>query len=486
MATPITWRNVETPHFGEASRMLLAAQSGFNSGFDQLNNVLKREQDTAEANWKTVRDNNTQAFLNSINQYRTPEEYQAALQSGALDLSKYGAQIDQAAARSALDGRLSLLQDRTVKANQFADMSQERQARPIVDRLNAMALSDDKDLRESAKKALGIYADNGMVPKASELAGKMRDIEYQNVERDRAGKKFEDELLTNKVKRDESRAHIRSMDSDVAYKAALGRAAEERATAEKGGSGKVPGFSPEAARDLLKSTIYAGGEIGKPEGTASFMEALKARGASNHDRGSLEKALSGLPQTYTTKIKDKEGNEREVTFPIPAQAAIDALGDSYEEGIGAGSWRVFDGYSSSTFAKQLKKRVEQNASKYASEYEAVQQALGNARFPVLGRQGVQAVALNNVLSSSENPTVADVDKAVGVKTKSGKRGGSIVSNEDAGYYPEDVSGSAVLDRAMAARLELLKSKLSPEELAAAKKGQLSYKNKKFLETGEWK
>ena len=80
----------------------------------------------------------------------------------------------------------------------------------------------------------------------------------------------------------------------------------------------------------------------------------------------------------------------------------------------------------------------------------------------------------------------NVDKSLGVKTKSGKRGGSIVSNEDAGYYAEDVSGSAVLDRAMAARLELLNSKLSPEELAAAKKGQLSYKNKKFLETGEWK
>ena len=147
MAQPITWRNVDAPDLRGAAGMLNLAQHGFNSGFDQLNNVLKTEQATAENNWKIQRDNNTQAFLNSINQYRTPEEYQAALASGALDAGKYGAQIDQAAARSALDGRLSILQDRTTKANQFTDQQKERDARPIVDRLNTMALSEDKDVR---------------------------------------------------------------------------------------------------------------------------------------------------------------------------------------------------------------------------------------------------------------------------------------------------------------------------------------------------
>lgn len=61
--------------------MLQLASNGFNSGFDKLNQVLQNEQATAESNWKVQRDN-TQAFLNSINQYRTPEEYQAALASG--------------------------------------------------------------------------------------------------------------------------------------------------------------------------------------------------------------------------------------------------------------------------------------------------------------------------------------------------------------------------------------------------------------------
>ena len=484
----ITWRDLTAPSFRDAGLLMGQAQQGFNSGFEQFNNVLKREQDTAEANWKQVKDNNTQAFLNSINQYRTPEEYQAALQSGALDLSKYGAQIDQATARSALDGRLSILQGREKQAIEYKDMKEREAAAPIVDHLMSMALSDDEELRRSAKEARGIFAANGMIPKAAELAGKMRDIEYQNVSRDREGKEFDDRMLTNKLTREEKRAHIRSMDSDAAYKAALGRAAEERAAAEKGGSGKVPGFSPEAARDLLKSTIYAGGEVGKPEGTAAFLEALKARGVNTYDRGNLEKVLSGMQQMYTTKIKNKAGEDVEVSFPIPAQVAIDALGESYGNGIGMGSlFRAFDGYDADTFSKKIKNRLEKNAAQYFDEYETVQQALGNARYPTLGRQGIQSSTLKEILSSGGPVTVADVDKATGVKTKSGKRGGSIISDPEATYYEGDVSQNAALDRVMAARLEALKSRMSPEELAAAKKdGKLSYRNKQFLETGEWK
>lgn len=176
----ITWRNVDAPDLRGAASMLHLAGNGINSGFDKLNQVLQNEQATADANWKVQRDNNTQAFLNSINQYRTPEEYQAALASGALDASKYGAQIDQAAARSALDGRLAILQDRAVKAGQFEDQQKAREAKPIVDRLSMMALSDDKDVRASAKAALTPYMEAGMLPNGAELAGKIRTIDHEN------------------------------------------------------------------------------------------------------------------------------------------------------------------------------------------------------------------------------------------------------------------------------------------------------------------
>ena len=127
----ITWRDLAAPSFRDTGLLMGQAQQGFNSGFDQLNNVLKREQDTAEANWKVQRDNNTQAFLNSINQYRTPEEYQAALTSGALDPSKFGAQIDQAAVRPALDGRLAILQGRDVQAINYSNTMTDAKVDPF-------------------------------------------------------------------------------------------------------------------------------------------------------------------------------------------------------------------------------------------------------------------------------------------------------------------------------------------------------------------
>ena len=226
MASPITWRNVEAPDLRGAAGMLQLANNGFNSGFDKLNQVLQNEQATAEANWKTQRDNNTQAFLNSINQYRTPEEYQAALASGALSTDRYGAQIDQTAARAALDGRLSILQDRAVKAGQFEDQQKAREAKPIVDQLSMMALSEDKDVRASAQAALAPYMEAGMLPNGAELAGKLDQANWAFKER---GWKEQDAAQKEKLRPLE----LRAAQQDIAYKGAL----INKANAEAAGAG---------------------------------------------------------------------------------------------------------------------------------------------------------------------------------------------------------------------------------------------------------
>ena len=212
MARPITWRNVEAPDLRGAASMLQLANNGFNSGFDKLNQVLQNEQATAESNWKVQRDNNTQAFLNSINQYRTPEEYQAALASGALTTDKYGAQIDQAAARSALDGRLSILQDRAVKAGQFEDQQKAREAKPIVDHLKMMMLSKDKDVQASAEAALPMYMSGGYLPNGADLAKDIRSTGRQNTEWEQADTRFQNEqaLQPGKLQAQED-AHLNAV-----------------------------------------------------------------------------------------------------------------------------------------------------------------------------------------------------------------------------------------------------------------------------------
>lgn len=321
MAYPITWRNVEAPDLRGAASMLQLANNGFNSGFDKLNQVLQNEQATAESNWKAQRDNNTQAFLNSINQYRTPEEYQAALASGALDASKYGAQIDQAATRSALDGRLAILQDRAVKAGQFEDQQKAREAKPIVDQLSMMALSDDKDVRASAKAALAPYMEAGMLPNGAELAGKIRMTDRQNTEWSQADTKF--------VRDGEK--HSSDMLTDKARRGLIGTQAE---LLRDEGSGARAALKAELAASKAENAAAAlkikngpldAGDLGTTEGKAKFVEGLKQRGIEKDEANSiLQEFASRYSNGLLVGYKDAEGKEP-IRIPVPVSYALSAV-----------------------------------------------------------------------------------------------------------------------------------------------------------------
>ena len=474
MTSPITWRNVEAPDLRGAAGMLNLAQSGFNSGFDQLNNVLKREQDTAEANWKVQRDNNTQAFLNSINQYRTPEEYQAALQSGALDLSKYGAQIDQAAARSALDGRLSILQDRAVKANQFADMQQERDARPIVDRLTAMALSDDKEVRQRAKEALGIYEANGMVPKAAELTGKMRDVEHQNVVWDREAQKFEDDLLTSASRRSADAAQIRSADADVAYKKQLGDAAVARATAEKaavGGSGK---FNNAALEEMVKGSKYlSSGTLDTKEGRDTFYKGLKEL---NLTPKQMDDVMQNFSDLAAKGIMGKDSKGNTVRMPLPVEAALQSVARSSDPTF----YLPMVSMRGNNAADHYRKFLDDNVDDVVREYAAIEQARNNLVYPSLVNDAARGIKADKALENARTGK----EEVLPVSRTTVRR--SIFQE---GALPDDVdTGNALVQQAIQSRAERNARALemmTPEERQKSKDnpGWVPFRVKRFLEEG---
>lgn len=145
MSTQITWRNIDAPDLVAASRPLGIAQQSFGSAFDTLGQVLQRRESTDAANWQTQKGNNTQAFLNELYKFRTPEQLAAARASGELDSLQagFGAQIDQAAVRGAADTRLNTLYDQAKTANAFTDQQQERDLRPLVQQAKALAANGD-------------------------------------------------------------------------------------------------------------------------------------------------------------------------------------------------------------------------------------------------------------------------------------------------------------------------------------------------------
>lgn len=163
MATPITWRNVEVNPVGEISRAMMSGQTGINAGFESFANILKQQQQVDDQNWNQQKSNNTNAFLNEMTKYTTPEAYQAALDSGELQsrLTASGAQIDQAAARQAMGAQMGILQDRLTKGQQFQDAQTDRAEAAVKDQIGSLvaqgktaeakALLDQHTLRNEVK-----------------------------------------------------------------------------------------------------------------------------------------------------------------------------------------------------------------------------------------------------------------------------------------------------------------------------------------------
>jgi hypothetical protein len=453
MGLPITWRNVEAPDFSGASRMLSQAQVGFNNGFAQFQDILKNQEATAESNWKVTRDNNTQAFLDSVNRYRTPEEYQAALESGALDVSRFGPQIDRSAARNALDGRLSILQDRTTKANQFADQIKAREAQPIIDQLSTMAVSDDKDLRESAKKALGIYTGHGMVPKAGELAAKIDQAGQMFVDRERgdvtfnrAGEKHSSDLLTAAAHRNVYVAQANNLNAAATRERSEGSATTAALKAELAAAKAQKG----AAELLIKNSPLDAGTMDTYEGKKKFADGLKSLGIT--DPEVVDSIHQSFSKDYGNGVlvgKSEKGDD--VRIGLPVATALAAVEGAKTDWMARPNWLVGSGRGG-----RASERVKALMSE-PSYIDSLQKAMQ--------AQGIQYRALN---TEDESPV------------------GRVSTNSRRSVFPQptgddDFSGSSITQQAIAARLQKAKELMTPQEIEAAKSGRISPRVMKILQ-----
>jgi hypothetical protein len=146
MAGPITWQNIAAPSYSDAMTGLARAQQSLNSGFDSFNNVIKQQTDAGNANWDQVKKNNTDAFMNQLLSTTTADQFTALRDSGQLQqmLTANGAQIDQAAARAAMDTRLGTLQQRDLTGMQYQKAVEENAQDPIVRQIQMLSLKDPK------------------------------------------------------------------------------------------------------------------------------------------------------------------------------------------------------------------------------------------------------------------------------------------------------------------------------------------------------
>jgi len=253
----ITWRNVNGPSLAEASRPLEVAQRSFGSVFDTLGGLVNKVEAVDTRNWDTTKENNTQAFLNTLAQAKTPEEMAAMQKSGQLAqmLSGFGGQVNQAAVRSAPEARLDALYKQTKTANEYQDYSLDREQAPIRDKALSLAVQGNK------AGALALLEANPTLRNAAEIHKAVVNGERDmtrfgfEVNQDRrAGQALQSTLASQRMSREatglqiqQTRQEIADADKMRALEARIAAGgAEYLKTAKKGDS------DTEAADKLMK------------------------------------------------------------------------------------------------------------------------------------------------------------------------------------------------------------------------------------------
>ena len=158
---PITWKSVSgSSGAGNAAvgaKLFEQSREAIRDGFSGLQGILRQKQATDLANWDQIKENNTQAFLDKLAQYKTPEALQAAQASGELDPLRqgFGAQIDQAAVRDADNKMLDTLRQRATAGYNYEKQRTAQLDDPVLQRLGAELLAVNPENLKGINGAFG-------------------------------------------------------------------------------------------------------------------------------------------------------------------------------------------------------------------------------------------------------------------------------------------------------------------------------------------
>lgn len=368
MAGPITWRTVNGPSLAEASRPMEYAQRSFDNAFTGLSGVLKQTEATDAANWNQVKENNTQDFLNKLYSAQGAEGFKALQDSGQLEqmLAANGAQIDRAAARSAMDGRLGTLQQRDTQAITYKNTMLDDAQANDVRRINTLALTDPA-------AASAELAKNPDLRKSFEIAKNIDSSAQTQVERERAKTRFGFDMNDEQRKAAEEAQRqllrpiaLRQADAQVgqtlastAASRASAAASNESVLTSRANRDRIEAEA-EKARDLKKlgaaldGNIYKEG-VFKDADTVDLAKLMKDTGVGGTGGDAGEKRTKIIDRVNAlakTGIEIKGPDGRPTTVPLPLGAVKASI-------LGASntllSWN--EGYADS-FENNLKARMQ--------------------------------------------------------------------------------------------------------------------------------
>ena len=150
---PITWKNISAPDFSSGNSLMKAGAESMTGGLDSLAKAAKTYGTQQEDQRVAVRDDNTQTFLDQINQMKTMDGYtNQADQFNQSALS--GQNVDASQIMSAYAGREQGIQDLDTSRFNYNEGLRKRTEDPLINQNNALVANKEYD------KAAQFRADN--------------------------------------------------------------------------------------------------------------------------------------------------------------------------------------------------------------------------------------------------------------------------------------------------------------------------------------
>jgi micrococcal nuclease len=307
----ITWQNIQGASPAEAARPLFYAQNAINAGFDNFNKVIQDRQALETANWENQKVNNTQAFLNKLAQFQTPEALAAAKADGSLDAMRLasGAQIDQAAVRGAQDTRLKTLYEQSQAAQTYTDSQTELAHRPIIEQLTALAKTGTPEAKKEFDRISALYP---ALPKLGALTGEMVTGVDHAAEQLRKAAKHTSDLESAKATQFASRTNANANMLNAVTNA--DQVKEARDSAKSGAAFQKR--EEDAFNKLISTSPYSMGayDANNPKLIAELTDGLKKLGYSEAE---VRDTTYNLNKYYGKGVPVQWGDDRKPTEYVP-------------------------------------------------------------------------------------------------------------------------------------------------------------------------
>ena len=334
---PITWRNVDAPNLGDPTRTLALAQNSINTAFDQFARPLQQMEQTNEQNWKVTKENNTNDVLNFLSGFKTVEEAQAAIDSGAVQnmMSRMGAQVDQNKVRQAQMNVIPELQQRFTQGVAYSNAKATEAEKPIVGALTAL-IPDAKNRKHLAQAAQQ-YQEAGML--RPEVVARLLD-QSRNYDRNDAEWQLKlnaDGRAERALQLQREEANIRKQEADARSKA-LERQLKQQEVAQQ----QAALESLRAAKaEVNQKGVYGDGDMSTMEGKNTFLKALTDtyKLSPNAADDVQKEFFKEYPQgKYPVQLKNPDGSIKKDAsgkpmtemVPIPVRTLLSSLGRTDE------------------------------------------------------------------------------------------------------------------------------------------------------------